>query len=127
MDVTILENKQTNFDRYKLVKLWIYYKILDMGKLDLFSDKHIDILTNLYIFGGTSGKEDLHKFFDLCYDKELSKRGSENSIRNCFTLAREVGIIKRRKANDWKIDKSIMSENKKEPLYLKLSLTDYAI
>lgn len=121
---TLIEKKQTSFDKLKIVKLYLYYKLMDMSILDKFSSRDINILSNLYIYGGTT-KETFGSFIDLCYSLNLCKEGSENSIRNCLTLARENGIVKRRRSKEWKIDKDILPQEPSDLLYLKLFLTNY--
>lgn len=102
----ILETKIDKLDIHKITRIHLFIKMVQKDIDGEFSDKEMKILSELYVFGGTENKLDLDKFSELCFQKELSKEGSTNSIRNVLSKARKFNIINRKQSNKWVINKS---------------------
>lgn len=127
MEVTAIETKVNGTSKINVVRMALFSKLLENNLYNKFSTTGFEILVNLYLFGGTSNKDSMQKFFLDCYDKNLTKVGAENSIRNTLTLARSFGVVKRKKANDWRISKLFIPECTGEYLVYKGLITNYAI
>lgn len=112
-------------EKIDLIKIFLYISLLKRGLIEKFSDRELSIISNLYCKNGTSSKEDLNLFIDNCYNLGLGKKGSENSIRNVFSKGRNLGILKRDKANKWNLQEEYLPKYNSNILVLKYLLTNY--
>lgn len=120
----IEENKIDKLDLSKIVRIHLLIKMIDNDIDAKFSNTEVKILSELYIFGGTENKEDVEKFSSLCFEKQLSKTLSFNSIRNVLTKARKLGIVSRRQSNKWVINKLYGTPIDSPNVLFKYSLTN---
>jgi hypothetical protein len=72
--------------RKDVLRIQLYTKLIEYGVKPFEND--IDIILELYLFGGYSNPEEQEKFIDLCMSKKLKK--SDQSVRN--TLSKYTGI-----------------------------------
>ena len=119
----ITDNLKMN--RIDLVKTHLFIKMIEKKITNEFSDRELSILSHLYSFGGTTDKATLDKFAEHCFVNELSEKKSVQSIRNVFGKARELGVVKRRKSNNWKIDDKFLPPIATDIVF-KYLLTDVA-
>lgn len=124
MDVPVINNK-LKLDKIDLIKIHLFIKLISNKVREEFSDREIDILAELYIFGGIEDKEGSERFIEHCYVLGLSKRGASNSVRNALSKGRKYKVVKRKKANYWKIDKDYLPEFESDTIVLKYLLTNY--
>ena len=130
--VTLLETKIKGTNKLNVVRLSIYSKLIENGILSEFTNREVDVLANLYLFGGTEDKESLVRFADDCFEKgfteeQKGKSTYGNSVRNVFSKARKLGVIKRKKVNDWRISKLFLPEYEgTEYIAFKALVSNYA-
>lgn len=105
----VVESKIQTSKR-KLVKIYLLFKLIENNLEKEFSDGELDILVNLYIFGGVSDREMFKSFLNNSYKLGLSKKGS-NSIRNLFGKARIHGILIRKSSSNWQFNKKYISDD----------------
>ena len=123
MNVPLIENK-LRLERKDLVKIHLFIKLISNKVIGHFSDREIDILSELYMFGGIEDKETSDNFLNHCYEIGLSKVGAANSIRNVLSKGRIYKVVKRKKANYWKIERDYIPEFESDKLVLKYLLTN---
>lgn len=123
MDVPVIQNK-LRLDKIDLIKIHLFIKLISNKVNSNFSDREVDILAELYIFGGIEDKESSDKFIEHCYKMGLSKIGASNSVRNALSKGRKHKVVKRKKANYWKIDKDYLPEFDSDTIVLKYLLTN---
>jgi len=92
-DTYLLKNK------FDLVKLHFYNKLIHIGIIPYDSD--INVISELYMFGGYNSKERRDEFFELCYTKKYKRKGLKNgqSIRNTLALYTDLGVLTKEKYN----------------------------
>lgn len=127
MELTTIQTKINGTSKESVAKIIFYTKLVEYGFDKHFTTQGFNILVNLYLVGGTSGRESMQSFLQDCYIKGLAKEGAANSVRNVFTIARELGIVKRKKSNDWKISEHFIKECKTEYLVHQSLITNYAV
>lgn len=89
-----------------------------------FSERELNILTELYLMGGTTSPSDMEQLIDTCYFQKLTAVKSPQSIRNVLTKARNIKFIKRKSANDWKVN--VIPDTADAPhLVVQTLLTNY--
>ncbi len=123
MNIPVIENK-LKLEKIDLVRIHLFIKLTSNNISSSFTDREIDILSELYIFGGIEDKEGSDRFIDHCYALGLSKQGASNSVRNALSKGRKFKVVKRKKANYWKIDKEYLPEFESDTLVLKYLLTN---
>lgn len=82
-------------EKRNVLKVYLYTKMIDKGLVPF--DNDLDILSELYFFGGYKGNKEKKDFYKLLLDKQL--RGSEQSISNKLTEFNEAGLIIRSDKN----------------------------
>lgn len=71
------------------LRVHLYLKLLENGIQPFEND--IDMILELYSFGGYSSKENQRKFFDMCLDKKFKK--TEQSVRNTLSKYTMMGVL----------------------------------
>lgn len=82
-DTVLLEEKRD------VIRLHLYFKLLQFGIKPFEND--IDIILELYLFGGYSNSDEQTKFIDMCMKKGLKK--SVQSVRNTLSKYVSVGLF----------------------------------
>jgi hypothetical protein len=82
-------------EKTKVLKVYLYTKMIDKGLIPF--DNDLNILSELYFFGGYKGDKYKKEFYKILLNKKL--RGSEQSIHNKLTDFHELGLIKRTDKN----------------------------
>ena len=95
---TILINKAEQ------VKVHLFIKLVENKKENELSGRELGILSELYVYGGITDKSSMEHFSTICFNIGLCETDSVQSVRNALGKARELGVVKRRKVNNWKID-----------------------
>ena len=91
-------------DKVNLIKVHLFIKLVENSISDILSDRELNILSYLYVYGGITDKDSMEDFSNRCFVMALSEKDSIQSVRNALGKARELGVVKRRKVNNWKID-----------------------
>ncbi len=85
LDKVLLPNKRD------VLRVHLYLKFLQYGISPYEND--INIVIELYIFGGYSNSQKQEEFFDLCLDKKYKK--SRQSIRNTLSKYTNLGVFEK--------------------------------
>lgn len=125
IEIPIIEDKLI-LSKKELIKIHLYIKMVEKGIDKEFSHREMDILAELYCFGGTQDKINLQEFFNHCFAHGFSKEGAAHSVRNALSKGRRFKIIKRKKANFWQIDKDYLPPLSSSFLAFKYFFTNYA-
>ncbi len=72
-----------------VLKLHLYFKLLQYGIRPFEND--IEIILELYLFGGYSNSEQQAAFISLCLEKKFKK--SDQSLRNTFSKYVSMGVL----------------------------------
>lgn len=86
------------------IKVHLFIKLVEKKKEDELSARELSILSQLYVYGGVIDKSSMEEFSTICFNIGLCETDSVQSVRNALGKARELGVVKRRKVNNWKID-----------------------
>lgn len=95
-------------DKVNLIKVHLFIKLVENSISDILSDRELNILSYLYVYGGIIDKDSMEDFSNKCFVMALSEKDSIQSVRNALGKARELGVVKRRKVNNWKLDDSYL-------------------
>ena len=82
-DKIILPNKRN------VLKVHLYTRFLEYNLQP--SENDLDILVELYCFGGYQGKDMQEKFITLCLEKKYMK--SKQSVRNTLSRYTNLGVL----------------------------------
>lgn len=74
-------------------RIHTYIKLLEHGIKPFEND--IDIILELYFFGGYTNSEEQKKFINLCIEKNYRK--SDQSVRNAISKYTILGVFKKTK------------------------------
>lgn len=80
-------------DKKDVLRIHLYSKLVQYGIRPFEND--IDIMLELYLFGGYSNTEEQTQFIDLCIKKGLKK--SPQSLRNTLSKYVNIGIFEKPK------------------------------
>lgn len=89
MEIKSFSDKVLLDGKKDVLRLHLYLKLLQFGIKPFEND--IDIILELYLFGGYSNSEQQTKFIDICMQKGLKK--SEQSVRNTLSKYVNIGIF----------------------------------
>lgn len=102
-NISLIEDT-VSIDKVNQIKVHLFIKLVENKKEDVLSDRELNILSELYVYGGIIDKDSMQHFSNICFTKQLCEKDSVQSVRNALGKARELGVVKRRKVNNWKID-----------------------
>ena len=91
------------FELFKLIKIHMYIKLTENNNESKLTDGDLDIIVNLYLFGGITDKNTMSNFSKDCFNKQLTSVNSAQSVRNSLSIGRKLGVIKRKRVNNWVI------------------------
>lgn len=78
-------------DKRDVLKVHLYLKFLQYGIQPYEND--MNIVLELYSFGGYSNSQKQDEFFDLCLEKKFKK--SKQSIRNTLSKYTNLGVFEK--------------------------------
>ena len=78
-------------DKTDVLRVHLYLKFLQYGIQPYEND--INIVLELYSFGGYSNSQKQDEFFDLCLEKKYKK--SKQSIRNTLSKSTNLGVFEK--------------------------------
>lgn len=123
--VSIAKEIYGNLRRESLIKILLILELERRGKYYDISDRELDIIVYLYTIGGVSNREGMDSFIEECLKRKFIRKYSEQSIRNVLTKGRNLGLIRRRTANNWRVEVIPPIENEK--IAVNCLLTDYDV
>jgi hypothetical protein len=97
-----------------VMRLLLYVKLLENGIK--CSEKDLEILTELYEFGGYHSHQEEVLFFAKCID--LRFRRSNQSLRNVLTRFKKLGVIKKLKIHQRQISPTYLPDIKSDKVGL---------
>lgn len=80
-------------DKRDVLRVHLYLKFIQYGIQPYEND--IDIVLELYCFGGYTNSKRQEEFFDLCLEKKYKK--SKQSIRNTLSKYTNLGVFEKPK------------------------------
>lgn len=78
-------------DRRDVLRMHLYLKFLQYGIQPFEND--INIIIELYCFGGYANADKQEQFFDICLEKKYKK--SKQSIRNTLSKYTNLGVLEK--------------------------------
>lgn len=97
-DKTLLKTKRD------VIRLHLYLKFLERGIRPL--EKDMELILELFEFGGYMNKEEQDDFIHLCLEKEYRK--SEQSVRNTLSKYVSLGVFKKSKNTKLKVSEDFI-------------------
>ncbi len=89
MDIKSFADKVLLGEKRDVLRLHLYFKLLQFGIKPFEND--IDIILELYFYGGYKNSEQQAKFIDICMEKELKR--SKQSVRNTLSKYVSIGLF----------------------------------
>ena len=89
MEIKVLKDKSLLSSKRDVLRIHLYYKLIQNGIKPF--DKDIDIMIELYMFGGYSNSEQQNDFISLCIKKGFKK--VEQSVRNTISKYVSNGVF----------------------------------
>lgn len=93
MEVKAFTDKVLLPDKRDVLRVHLYFKLIQYGIKPFEND--IDIMLELYMFGGYTNTEEQTTFIDICLKKGLKK--STQSLRNTLSKYVSMGIFEKPK------------------------------
>jgi hypothetical protein len=92
-DIPVIQDKIKLNSKREVMKLFLYTKLLESNIK--CSHKELEVLMELYEFGGYHNQEQEALFFAKCIDCKY--RNSDQSIRNVLTRFKGYGVVEKPK------------------------------
>lgn len=89
MDIKVFTDKVLFQKKRDVLRVHLYFKLIQHGIKPYEND--IDIILELYLFGGYNNADEQSKFIEGCISKKLRKTGQ--SIRNTLSKYTSMGIL----------------------------------
>jgi len=89
MEIKSFSDKGILPTKKDVLRVHLYFKFIQYGIKPFEND--IDIILELYLFGGYSNTEEQNKFIDICIAKGLKK--SPQSLRNTLSKYVNIGVF----------------------------------
>lgn len=93
MEIKALKEKVLLMDKRDVLRIHLYFKLVENGIRPFEND--MDIVLELYMFGGYSNVEEQTRFIQSCIKKGLKK--TPQSLRNTFSRYVRMGIFNKPK------------------------------
>lgn len=91
MVVKVFPDKIILPERRHVLRVHFYLKLVQFDIQPFEND--IDIVLELYLFGGYKNAGEQEKFFDICLEKQYKK--SKQSIRNTLSKYTHLGVLEK--------------------------------
>lgn len=91
MNIKAFSDKVLLPRRKDVLRVHLYFKLLQYGIKPFEND--MDIMLELYLFGGYSNAEEQARFIELCMTKGLKK--SDQSVRNTLSKYVSMGVFEK--------------------------------
>jgi hypothetical protein len=93
MEIKVLSDKILLSDKKDVLRLYLYGKLLQKGIRPMEND--MNVLLELYQFGGYHNKEQQQRFVEDCLKKGFKR--SAQSVNNTLSLYTKKGVLQRPK------------------------------
>lgn len=93
MVIKAFEDKVLLPNKRDVLKVHLYFKLLQFGIRPLEND--MEIIIELYLFGGYNSPKEQYKFIEHCLEKKLKK--SNQSLRNTLSQYVNIGVFDKSK------------------------------
>lgn len=87
-----------------VLRIHLYFKLIQYGIKPFEND--IDIILELYMFGGYKGSEQQAMFIDMCMQRGLKK--SDQSVRNTLSKYVSLGVFDKPKNTTLRLNQKFM-------------------
>lgn len=94
MEIKVLQDKILLKDKKDVLRWYLYGKMLQYGIKPFEND--LNILLELYKFGGYNNAEEQQNFIQLCLDKKLMRSGQ--SVRNTLSKYTSLKVLDKPKS-----------------------------
>lgn len=105
--------------RQDVLRLHLYMRFLQLGIKPFEND--MDIIIELYLFGGYNNSEGQAKFIEHCLKKKLKK--SDQSIRNTLSKYVSLGIFNKPKNSVLSINEDFIPDIRFDKLVLQHTIS----
>jgi len=106
-------------DKRDVLRVHLYLKFLQYGIQPYEND--IDIIIELYCFGGYSNSQKQEEFFDTCLEKKYKK--SKQSIRNTLSKYTNLGVLEKPRNTSLSVSSKYIPKIEFEKLLLQHTIT----
>jgi hypothetical protein len=113
LDKVLLPNKMD------VLKIHLYLKLLQYG-IPIY-ENDMNIILELYCFGGYSNSERQEEFFELCIGKKYKK--SKQSIRNTLSKYISLGVLEKPRNTSLSISSKYIPSIQFDKLLLQHTIT----
>jgi hypothetical protein len=108
-DTVLLQEKRD------VLRVHLYFKFIQFGIKPFEND--IDIIIELYIFGGYTNSDQQNRFIELCIAKGLKK--SPQSVRNTLSKYVNMGIFEKSKNTHLKLNDNYIPKVEADKIVLQ--------
>lgn len=119
MEIKAFSDRVLLPDRKDVLRHHLYLKLLQFGIRPYEND--IDIILELYMFGGYNNIDEQLKFIELCLEKGLRK--SPQSVRNTFSKYINMGVFEKPKNTVLRVSDKFIPKVKCDKLALTHTVT----
>jgi len=106
-------------DKRDVLRVHLYLKFVQFGIQPFEND--IDIVLELYCFGGYSNSNRQEEFFKICLDKKYKK--SKQSIRNTLSKYTNLGVFEKPKNASLSVSSKYIPPTNFDKLLLQHAIT----
>lgn len=106
-------------DKRDIIKLHLYLKLIQYNIKPF--ENHMDIIIELYLFGGYSNPEEQEKFIQTCLSKKLRK--SDQSLRNALSQYVELKVFSKPKNSSLYVNEKFLPKIESDKLVLEYTLS----
>jgi hypothetical protein len=115
MVIRSLQDKVLLPKKKDVLRVHLYFKLIQHGVKPFEND--MDIMIELYQFGGYTNSEEQSRFIDLCIKKKLKK--SAQSVRNTLSKYVNMGIFQKPKNTTLHINPNFLPKVECDKLVLQ--------
>lgn len=119
MVIKSITDKVLLSDKADVIRLHLYFKLLQYNIKAL--DNDIDIMIELYMFGGYNTPEQQYKFIELCMAKKLKK--SDQSLRNTLSKYVKLKVFDKPKNSTLSINQKFIPQVECDKLILSYTVS----
>lgn len=115
MDIKSFSDKILLPSKKDVLRVHLYLKLLQYGIKPFEND--LDIILELYLFGGYSNKDEQLNFIQMCMDKKLKK--TNQSVRNTLSKYVIAGVFTKPKNTNLYLDDKFIPKIECDKLVLQ--------
>lgn len=119
MDIKSFSDKVILAEKKNVLRVHLYLKLMQYDIKPFEND--IDIILELYFFGGYANSDEQNKFIDICIQKGLRKSGQ--SLRNTLSKYVNLGVFDKPKNTILSVNEKFIPKVSCDKLVLLYSVT----